>query len=152
MMVLHILAPHPSPAQEFHALPLLLLLRLLHRPPLVHGHTIQAVGNIFLQAFSRSACAGGQQKSSISTGGCLRAASRNHLHRRLSQGTACVNVHLHRRFPKREACVNLLKYVLFIYLLIYLFIILLLLFKYIDIGWSSNIATCNLNTSSHTYI
>ena len=34
----------------------------------------------------------------------------------------------------------------------YLFIILLLLFKYIDIGWSSNIATCNLNISSHTYI
>ena len=36
--------------------------------------------------------------------------------------------------------------------IIYLFIILLLLFKYVDIGWSSNIATCNLNTSSHTYI
>jgi len=41
---------------------------------------------------------------------------------------------------------------LFINLSIYSFIILLLLFKYIDIGWSSNIATCNLNTSSHTYI
>ena len=27
---------------------------------LVHWHTIQAVGNIFLQAFSGSACAGGQ--------------------------------------------------------------------------------------------
>jgi len=28
--------------------------------PLVHGHTIQAVGNIFLQAFSSTDCAGGQ--------------------------------------------------------------------------------------------
>jgi hypothetical protein len=27
---------------------------------LVHGHTIQAVGNLFLLAFSSTACAGGQ--------------------------------------------------------------------------------------------
>jgi len=51
---------------------------------LVHWHTIQTVGNIFLQAFFGSACAGGQYKSSISTGGHLRAASINLLHRRLS--------------------------------------------------------------------
>jgi len=35
----------------------------------------------------------------------------------------------------------------------YTFILfILLLFKYIDIGWCSNIATCNLNISFHTYI
>ena len=71
---------------------------------LVHWHTIQAVGNIFLQAFSESIYAGGQYKSSISTGGHLRAA-----------------------------CVNLLKYVLFICFLIYVFIYLLFYCYYLNI-------------------
>ena len=57
-------------------------LRLLRK--LVHRHTIQLVGNIFLHAFSGSACARGQYKLSISTGGHLRAATINLLHRRLS--------------------------------------------------------------------
>ena len=39
---------------------------------------------------------------------------------------------------------------MYYYIFIYLFI--LLLFKYIDIGWCSNKETCNLNISSHTYI
>jgi len=37
-------------------------------------------------------------------------------------------------------------------LLLYIYLFILLLFKYIDIGWCSNITTCNLNILFYTYI
>jgi hypothetical protein len=54
-----------------------IILLLNYKISLVHRHTIQAVGNIFLQAFSSTACAGGQYKWANSTDGCLWTACGN---------------------------------------------------------------------------